>query len=175
MDGSDGTFRGAVLITDFRGIPADFRYTDPITPSRIEKILYGNALDIYLKEELILESLAGAVEVSPLLWICRDAELLDPLAKIVKSKVVILAPTSRSPLDAVGDLEKQNDLGSYTLQADSVSAPLRFSLPHDKNREEEAKSVAAILVEAAATMDLLEPFSRMGKALAALEDGQGEP
>ena len=48
VDGSEGVFRGAVLVTDFRGIPADFRYTDPLRPSRIEKILYGSALDVYL-------------------------------------------------------------------------------------------------------------------------------
>ena len=168
VDGAEGTFRGAVLVTDFRGIPADFRYTDPITPSKIEKILYGNALDVYIKEELILESLVRAVEVPPVLWICRDGELLDSLAKLAKSKTVLLAPTARSPLDATGDLEKQNDPGSYIVQADGVSAPLRFTLPGEKGREEDARSAASILVEAAATMDLLEPFSRMGKALNAL-------
>jgi hypothetical protein len=174
VDGTEGTFRGAVLVTDFRGIPADFRYTDPITPSKIEKILYGNALDVYIKEELILESLAGAVEVSPVLWICRDAELLDPLAKLAKAaKVILLAPTARAPLDATGDIEKQNDPGSYIVQADGVSAPLRFTLPGGKNREEDARSAASILVEAAETMDLLEPFSRMGKAMTALGEEKG--
>ncbi|MBL3538874.1 hypothetical protein [Aminivibrio sp.] len=168
VDGTEGTFRGAVLVTDFRGIPADFRYTDPITPSKIEKILYGNALDVYIKEELILESLVGAVEVPPALWICKDGELLDPLAKLAKSKTILLAPTARSPLDATGDIEKQNDPGTYIVQADAVSAPLRFTLPGGRVREEDARSAASILVEAAATMDLLEPFSRMGKAMTAL-------
>lgn len=174
VDGAEGVFRGAVLVTDFRGIPADFRYTDPIRPSRIEKILYGSALDVYLKEELILESIVGAVEVQPLLWVCRDADLLEPLARIAKAKAVLLAPTSRTPLDATGDMEKQNDPGSYLIQADSVSAPLRISLPLPKSKEEEAKAVSAMLVEAAATMDLLEPFSRMGKALAALGEEHGD-
>jgi len=175
VDGTEGVFRGAVLVTDFRGIPSDFRYTDPIRPSRIEKILYGSALDVYLKEELILESIVGAVEVQPLLWVCRDTDLLEPLSRIAKAKTALLAPTSRSPLDATGDMEKQNDPGSYLVQADSVSAPLRLSLPLPKAKEEEAKVVSAILVEAAATMDLLEPFSRMVKALAALGEEHGEP
>ena len=174
VDGTEGVFRGAVLVTDFRGIPADFRYTDPIRPSRIEKILYGSALDVYLKEELILESIVGAVEVQPLLWVCRDSDLLEPLSRIAKAKTVLLAPTSRSPLDATGDMEKQNDPGSYLVQADSVSAPLRLSLPLPKAKEEEARAVSSILVEAAATMDLLEPFSRMGKALVALGEEHSE-
>ena len=71
-------------------------------------------------------------------------------------------------------MEKQNDPGSYLIQADSVSAPLRISLPLPKSKEEEAKAVSAMLVEAAATMDLLEPFSRMGKALVALGEEHGE-
>jgi hypothetical protein len=170
VDGSEGVFRGAVLVTDFRGIPADFRYTDPIKPSRIEKILYGSALDVYLKEELILESIVGAVEVQPTLWICRDSDLLEPLARIAKGKAVLLAPTSRSPLDAPGDMENQNDPGSYLVQTDPVSAPLRISLPLPKSKEEDARSVSVLLVEAAGAMDLLEPFSRMVKALAALAE-----
>ncbi|MDI9369634.1 MAG: hypothetical protein GX181_00410 [Synergistaceae bacterium] len=172
VDGSGGVFRGAVLVTDFRGIPADFRYTDPIKPSRIEKILYGGALDVYLKEELILENIVGAVEVQPTLWICRDADLLESLSRTARAKAVLLAPTSRAPMDAVGDTEKQNDPGSYLVQADPMSAPLRISLPLSRSKEEEAKAVASILVEAASTMDLLEPFSRMSKALAALGEEQ---
>jgi len=168
VDGSEGVFRGAVLVTDFRGIPADFRYTDPIKPSRIEKILYGSALDVYLKEELILESVVGAVEIQPTLWICRESDLLEPLARITKGKALLLAPTSRAPLDAPGDVESQNDPGSFLVQADPVSAPLRISLPLPKIREEDARTVSALLVEAAGTMDLLEPFSRMGKAMTAL-------
>ena len=170
VDGGEGAFRGALLVTDFRGIPADFRYTDPITPSRIEKILYGSALDLYIRGELILESLLGAAEVSPALWICREGDLLTPLSKLAKTRVVMLAPTARAPLDATGDLEKQNDPCVFDLQADGVSAPLRFTLPDGKGREEEARAVAEILVEAASFMDLLEPFSRIARALSALAE-----
>ncbi len=168
VDGSEGSFRGALLVTDFRGIPADFRYTDPITPSRIEKILYGSALDAYIRGELILESLLGAAEVSPALWICRDSDLLAPLSRLAKGRVILLSPTARAPLEATGDLEKQNDPRIFDIQADGVSAPLRFTLPEGKGREEEARPVAEILVEAASFMDLLEPFSRITRALSAL-------
>ena len=170
VDGTEGSFRGAVLVTDFRGIPADFRYTDPITPSRIEKILYGNALDAYIRGELILESLLGAAEVTPALWICREDDLLEPLSKLSKNKAILMAATSRAPMDATGDIEKQNAPCTFDLQADGLSAPLRITLPEGKNREEEVRSVADILVEAASVMDLMEPFSRMTRALAALAE-----
>ena len=170
MDADGGTYRGAVLVTDFRGIPADFRYTDPVTPSRVEKILYGSSLETYLREELILGSLAEATEVKPLLWIAEDEDLAEPLARITKTRSVLLARTNRPPFDRAGMSEKQNEPGAYIFQADSLSAPLRISFPGEKVREEDVKSTVDLLVEAASAMDLLEPFSRMVKVLSALRE-----
>jgi hypothetical protein len=171
VDGAEGFFRGASLVVDFRGIPMDFRYTDPIRPTRLERILYGSALEIYLREELILESLIGAVEVKPALWICREAELLAPLKSATKGKVLFLTSSSRSPLEAAGSLENAGESGvAYMVQADSVSAPLRAAFP-DNTREDEVRQAVGLLVEAAKTMELLEPFGRIQKALASLGEG----
>ena len=170
MEAVDGTYRGAVLITDFLGIPADFRYTDPITPSRIEKILYGSSLEAYLREELILGSLTGAVEVKPLLWIGEDEGISEPLARITKSRSVMLELTNRPPFDKVGMWERQNEPGACIFQADPLSAPLRLSIAGGDSREEDMKSTVALLVDAASTMDILEPFSRMGKVLSAIAE-----
>ncbi len=175
MEAVDGTYRGAVLVTDFRGIPADFRYTDPITPSRVEKILYGSSLEAYLREELILGSLTGAVEVKPLLWIGEDEGIPEPLARITKARSVLLAQTNRPPFDSVGIWEKQNEPGSCIFQADPLSAPLRLAIGGGGTREEDLKNTVALLVEAASTMDILEPFSRMGKVLSAIaEESDGD-
>jgi hypothetical protein len=168
VDGAEGLFRGASLVVDFRGIPMDFRHTDPIRPTRLERILYGSALEVYLREELILESLAGAVEVKPTLWICREPDLLAPLKSITRGKVLFLAPSSRPPLEAAGSMENAGEGGAvYMLQADSVSAPLRVAFP-DNTREDEVKQIVGLLVDAAKTMELLEPFGRIQKALTSL-------
>ena len=170
MEAVDGTYRGAVLVTDFRGIPADFRYTDPITPSRVEKILYGSSLEAYLREELILGSLTGAVELQPLLWIGEDEGIPEPLARITKTRSILLGPTNRPPFDKVGMWEKQNEPGSCIFQADPLSAPLRLSIAGGEGRDEDMKNTVALLVDAASTMDILEPFSRMGKVLSAIAE-----
>jgi hypothetical protein len=168
VDGAEGFFRGASLVVDFRGIPMDFRHMDPIRPTRLERILYGSALEVYLREELILESLAGAVEVKPALWICREPDLLSPLRAIARGKVLFLAPSSRAPLEAAGSMENAGENGAvYMVQADSVSAPLRVAFP-DNTREDEIKQAVGLLVDAAKTMELLEPFGRIQKALTAL-------
>jgi len=172
VDGAEGLFRGASLIVDFRGIPMDFRYTDPIKPTRLERILYGSALEIYLREELILESLFNAIEVKPTLWICREADLLLPIKAVTKSKVLFLAPSSRSPMDEVGNLESTGENGIYWIQADAISAPFRAAFP-ENTREDDVKQSSNMLVEAAKTMELLEPFGRIQKALSSLSEEQG--
>jgi hypothetical protein len=169
VDGAEGLFRGASLVVDFRGIPMDFRYTDPIRPTRLERILYGSALEVYLREELILESLVGAVEAKPSLWVCREPDLLAPLKTITKGRVFFLAPSNRSPMDAVGNVESAGEAGVYMVQSDSVSAPLRVAFP-EHTREDEVKQTAGVLVEAAKTMELFEPFGRIQKALASLSE-----
>jgi hypothetical protein len=146
-----------------------FYYTDPIKPSRLEKILYGNALEVYLREELVLESLVGAVDIKPALWICRESDLLGPMKNLTKGKVVFLTSSTRSPMDAVGNVESTGEPCVYMIQADAVSAPMRAVFP-ENTKEDEVKQTAGALVEAAKTMELLEPFGRIQKALAMEEE-----
>jgi len=167
VEADEGSFRGAVLASDMRGIPVDFRYTEPIRPTKLEKILYGNALEVYIKEELILESLINAMDVKPALWICKEQNLLTPLRAVTKSKVIVLANSNHHPLDSTGDIEPVGEAGVYLVQADSVSAPLRVMF-HSNVTENEVKFVVSLLVNASQTMELTEPFSRIQKAFNAI-------
>jgi hypothetical protein len=168
VEGAEGLFRGASLVVDFRGIPLDFRYTDPIRPTRLEKILYGSAMEVYLREELVLDSLVRAVEVKPPVWICRDSDLVAPLKNLSRGKVLCLSMTNRAPMDAVGSVESTGESGVvYAVQVDAVSAPLRAEFAPN-TREDEVRQTAATLVDAAKTMELVEPFGRMQKALASI-------
>ncbi len=169
IDGADGQIRGASLVVDFRGVPMDFRYTDPIRPTRLERILYGNALDVYLREELILQSLLNAVEARPNLWICSDEDLLSPLKNIGKVKAALITSSTHAPLDAVGHTESTSEAGTIFLQADSISAPLRVTFPPEA-RQDEIQGAVNILVEAAQSMELMEPFGRIQKALVSLTE-----
>ena len=167
VEGGEGQIRGASLVVDSRGIPLDFRYTDPIRPTKLERVLYGNALNTYLREELVLQSLLGAVEIKPQLWLCNETDLLVPLKTAGKSKSVYLSASTHAPLEAVGHIEPTSEPDVVLLQADSVSAPLRTAFPAG-TRQEEAQQIVSILVEAAKTMELMEPFVRINKALASV-------
>ncbi|HDS30020.1 MAG TPA: hypothetical protein ENN67_03155, partial [Firmicutes bacterium] len=44
---------GGLLVTDERGLPLDFRYVEPIKPSKLQKLIYGDSLTRYLKLDAI--------------------------------------------------------------------------------------------------------------------------
>ena len=170
IQGGEGQLRGITLVTDARGIPADFRYTDIIRPKKLERILYGNAFDTYVKEELILESLLEAVNPEPTLWICNDSEILSPLRELSKVKTVLLEESPHVPLDAPGSLENLAEPGAYLIQADPHGNPLRAEFPEGV-RSDEVQQVAALLTDCAETMTLLEPFTRIDRLMSALAAG----
>lgn len=168
MDDERGVFRGAVLLTDFRGIPKDFRYSDPITPSRIERVLYGGALEVYLREEIILTSLLGALEVKPGLWLCSARELMRPLRALGNLPTALLQESTREPLDFAGEIRPLGEETSFVVQLSELAAPVRLEVV----REDLPKvgDIVAFLGRAAETMDVREPFGRIAKALQTLDE-----
>jgi hypothetical protein len=61
----DGGYRGSVLITDFKGIPIEFRCTQPLTPDAVQRSLYGEALLAYIGVEICGKPLLHAVKTKP--------------------------------------------------------------------------------------------------------------
>ena len=170
IQGGEGQLRGIALVTDSRGIPADFRYTDLIRPKKLERILYGDAFDRYVKEELILESLLEAVNPEPQLWICNDSDILNPLRELSKVKTVLLEESPHVPLDAPGSIENMAEPGVYLIQAEAHGNPLRAEFPEGA-RSDEVQQAAGMLTEFAETMTLLEPFTRIQRLMSALAAG----
>jgi hypothetical protein len=170
IEAKENYFRGAALVTDSRGIPMDFRYTEPVRPTRLERILYGGALDIYLREEVILENLLGAVETHPSMWLVDDSELICPVQKLAKIPAVAVETSSRSPLEQSGKYEPTTEDGVFIFQADNISAPLRLTLSPENASK--IASTAEALTSAAEDMELLEPFTRITKAFEAVSESE---
>lgn len=170
VDAKENYFRGAALVTDERGIPTDFRYTEPVRPTKLERILYGGALDIYLREEVILENLLGAIESKPSLWLVDDEELIRPVQKLSKLPAIAVEASHRSPLDQSGQYEPTGEKGVFIFQADNISAPLRLVLS-DENVSK-ITQFAQTLTSIATDMELLEPFTRMSKAIEAVSENE---
>jgi len=73
----EDTFIGGLLVTDQKGFPIEFRYTDPVTPSALQRVIYGNALDRYLIVEVIARSLIESVTDKPDLFITNSRLILE--------------------------------------------------------------------------------------------------
>ena len=170
IEGTETQIRGAALITDMKGFPLDFVRTDPLRPDQLSRILYGDAFGQYAKEKLILESLLDAVETDPQLWICNDLDILAPLRANSRIKSVLLEESPHVPLDAAGHIETTADPGVFLIQANTNGAPFRAEFPGGV-KPDEIQQTAAILTEAAQTMNILEPFARVEKALNFLASG----
>ena len=42
-------YLGGVLVADEFGLPVEFRHTLPVRPTKLQRALYGDALDRYLR------------------------------------------------------------------------------------------------------------------------------
>ena len=169
IEGSEGQLRGIALITDDRGIPVDFRYTDLVRPKKLERILYGDSWNTYFKQEVILESILDVIE-APQIWLCNDYDILNPLRQLSKAKTVLLEESPHVPLDAPGSIENSAEPGVFLIQADPHGNPLRAEFP-DGVRSDEVQQTAAALTDYAQTMTLLEPFTRIQRLISALAAG----
>jgi hypothetical protein len=170
IEAKDNYFRGAALVTDQRGIPEDFRYTEPVRPTKLERILYGGALDIYLREEVILDNLLGAIESKPSVWLVDSDELIKPVQKMTRLPAIAVEASQRSPLEHSGQYEPTAENGVFIFQADNISAPLRLTVSEDNVAK--MAQFAQSLQAAAADMELMEPFVRMSKAIETVAESE---
>lgn len=162
-----GAYVGALLVTDGAGLPADFRYTDPITPTRLQRVLYGGVLDRNLRLDVVARTLLDATDQRPGLLLVDDRQLLD--RGLADCPVALVSTGGVAPLGPVGTLQVGGD--NTLVQIAEGQPPLRMALPGgdgDAGRE----LAAGLLVRLAATMDPLEPLARVREALDLVAAGE---
>jgi hypothetical protein len=156
-------FAGGLMIVDTRGLPLDFRYTDPVSPTKVQQVLYGKALDRHVRQDVIFKHLAEKLEPRPALLMVDDELLLGLGASV---PVVMVLETRLAPLREIAQLQMVSDT-EYLLQAGETGSPLRIKL--SKAEPSLAEKVAEILLHAVAQgMDPVEPFGRIRGAVDAL-------
>jgi hypothetical protein len=165
--GDDGTYVGGLMVTDRHGLPLDFRYTDAIKPTRLQKALYGGVLDRYLRSEVVLRTLLGALSEKPTLLLVEDDRLLDE--EVPGITVLSASPSRADRLGARGEIREESP-GVFLVQADDEQSPLRVAVAPEANGAAAAATEA--LVALAETMDLLEPADRVRRALDLIANGE---
>lgn len=160
----DDRFIGGIMITDNRSIPLEFRYTDPIQPTSIHRIIFGSVLKPYITNEVIKKTLLKDLRQMPDLLFIRDPEMLDPNSSD-RLTLLSLQTTSLPPLDQPGLLQrvKAKEILFQTMQHKN---PIK--LEFESAEPDKQETGLNILRAVYNTMDLLEPFERLTKALQAL-------
>ncbi|MCS6830269.1 MAG: hypothetical protein NZ749_06450 [bacterium] len=161
-------FLGAAMTTDPFGLPVEFRYTDPVRATPLQRILYGNALHRYLCREVIASTLLQAMESRPDVWIVPDELLLEPL-EAMQAPVVMLFPTEMAPMSDLGATMPAGD-GEMLVQLSLAGAPLRVRFGNQENHLQ--RQAVQVLTEAARSMDVLEPLSRLQQAVRIVREEQ---
>ena len=99
-----GSYLGGLLLTDTAGIPLDFRYTEPITPTKLQSVLYGKALEPHLKEEVIQKTLLKELKGTPDLFVLEASELAGGWSADTRCPALALQKTQEAPLSRVGEV-----------------------------------------------------------------------
>lgn len=156
-------FLGAILITDYKGFPLEFRYTDPIVPTKIQQVLYGEGLEKYLKIDVITDSLIKALSSDINVLFVEDEDILE--YKNSKIPIIRLSSTKASPLSTAGDYQKVKK-NEIVLQTAPAKTPVRLLFPDNFECEGEAfDATVNMLTEAGRFMDVEEPLARVQKTL----------
>lgn len=88
-----GAYAGGYLVTNEWGRPLEFRVSSRVSPTRVQRILYGETLEPYVLADLIGRNLINKT-VTPVSWVLTDqpsfldlrAEIDFPLAWVTKSE-----------------------------------------------------------------------------------------
>jgi hypothetical protein len=182
---------GGYLILNLAGRPVEFHCTAPIKPNRAQQILYGPTLDSFLYGEQIGATLLGHAKSTPLA-ICTDREPVLSLGELTDLPVALVVPPDALPGgEPTGGEEGDSRLSAATTSPASGypagpkigTVPVRLDAAHPRsprlltfalgrNRlaiapssEAEQKRFREQMADAADSLDLWEPFTRIREAI----------
>jgi len=160
------SYLGGLLLTDTSGIPIDFRYTEPITPTRLQGVLYGKALEPHLKEEVIQRTLLKELKSAPDLFILPPGDMAGGWNGDSRCPALAMQKTQESPLGRVGETFRVSPR-EVLFQSGEGGSPLRviFALAVEPAAQDAAVQK---LQEVAYHMDPMEPLERVYAALQTL-------
>lgn len=152
------SYLGGMMIVDERGIPLEFKYTDIINPSKLQKVLYGDVLEKYLKEEVIMGNLVEKIENKPDIYFVDKLEN-QVLEKFVDVGVVVIRDSQNQALENIGEFQfiKENEA---IIQIDERQSPIKAIL-EDNRGDELVNKIISLNLEG----NIIEPFERVEEAL----------
>ena len=185
---------GGYLVLNKSGRPLEFHCTLPLSPDKIQQILYGDSLQPFLCGEKIAQTLLQRSKL-PVLSIFTDYAAVLPVQSLVSTSIVYVFPENPKPEDgdAQPPLREISESLSESLKnfgIDNTGTRTRSlwsgempKIPHVSGFDTESWQEVRIgnrliavpeaggellisgIKESARTIDLLEPFTRIRHAL----------
>ena len=176
---------GGYLVLNLAGRPLEFHCTAPIKPNRAQQILYGPTLESFLYGEQIGSTLLGHAKTAPLV-VCTDCEPVLSLRDLVDVPVALVLPPGALQEPDRESQASDAETGCKPIPVETGCKPIlsvRVDEPHGhgprlitfelgRNRlalsqpkGDDRKWLAERLGEAAASLDLWEPFTRIREAI----------
>jgi hypothetical protein len=144
VEHADPGLFGGYLVLNAAGRPLEFHCTAPVKPNRAQEILFGATLAPYLEGELIAAALLSRAK-SPPLVVCTD-----------RSAVLAVRPTVEFPI--VLALEEG-------IPIPPGLSPLGLGVHRAASSHEDRITIEETCATLLASLDLLEPFSRIREAI----------
>ena len=168
---AEDVFMGGAMVTDVHGLPLEFRYTEPVRATKLQRILYGDVLEKYIHGDVIAGNLIGRLEQKPDLFVVSEPALLDTVAAAGK-RVLLMLGARVPPLKEFGAVQDISDT-EYFLQVTDSGSPVRIRLPMPGDAALRAEATR-LLTEAGRTMDPTEPLARVEAAIKMLWDDENK-
>lgn len=167
---AEDAFMGGAMVTDAHGLPLEFRYTEPVRATKLQRILYGDVLEKYIHGDVIAGNLISRLEQKPDLFLVTEPALLDTIQAAGK-RAILLLPSRVPPLKEFGAVQDISDT-EYFLQVTDSGSPVRVRLPGQNADVALRTEATRLLTEAAKTMDPTEPLARVESAIKMLWDDE---
>ena len=157
-------YLGAILVSDEKGFPLEFQYTDPILPTKLQKVLYGNSLEKYLKVDVILDNLLKVLSNKVDLLIVKDEQLLD--AHNLKTDIIRVSETNNTLDNKENFSVEKIKEDEYIFQYSKIATPVRVTFA-EKTQESDStfEKVSSIIREIGLNIDITEPLERVQKSI----------
>lgn len=151
------SYVGALLVTDDNGIPLEFKCTQSVKPTAIQKSLYGDKLKPYIAVTLCGIPLLNSISNKPDLLFVNI-----PYALGIRPQIEIPTLLIRRAGESINLQSNENESEKHRIESESYQAIILQAHPDNK---EEAKTMNGKINQLSNNFDLIEPFDRMQKSV----------
>ncbi|HOO74369.1 MAG TPA: hypothetical protein PLS66_03675 [Tepiditoga sp.] len=145
----DEKYSGGILTVNDKGLPENFKYTTPIKPNKIQKIIYGNNIKSYLAGEIIEKNFQEVFKDTDIIFV-NDADINDYIKD--SEKIIYISE------NYTGNDEYYKNDEALIKVMDNKGIKLSYNKEIGKDLYEKIKNFAEIF-------DITEPFDRLSEAL----------